>query len=562
MIKGVIFDFDNTLYDYESVNSEALKYTFACMSKQFNINTEIINSLYQIINKNIKSSNNSFNKFNKYIYIKLLFEQLNISIKFIYDYVNIYNEHFYKLFKLHDGVAELFIFLKSKNIKIGILSNNVFLQQLDKLKYANILDYIDIVQTSDECGEEKPNKQIFYLLQSKINIPFENLAFVGDNYDHDILPSVELKMLPFWFNSEFKFKISNNIIKFGNFIGLTDFFINYHKTVNELIFLSKYFGQSSLNVQGPGGNISVKLDNILFIKSSGSILGNISLVEGYCLVDNVKCVEILEKNNNEVYNAASINSNFNYKMKLFGSKNPSIETFFHSFMKKYTVHLHFTLANVFLCSNNNLNLLLSDFEYNYKIIEYSTPGIELASEINKLYDKLCNIYFLKNHGIIITADNIEDILHLYDYVFNYFNNKLNNKYDNELICFNLNELYHKNGKNVIIKNIQSFSIDTFKNIIICFPDLAVFVQKIIEIDDINLFSNNFVASDIILYQNGVFLITENINKMYSLIEILESYIILYDHYKQITNNCNTYSLVEINNILHIQNMPEEKYRKI
>jgi hypothetical protein len=98
----------------------------------------------------------------------------------------------------------------------------------------------------------------------------------------------------------------------------------------------------------------------------------------------------------------------------------------------------------------------------------------------------------------------------------------------------------------------------FKNIIICFPDLAVFVQKIIEINDIDLFSNNFDASDIILYQNGVFLITENINKMYSLIEILESYIILYKHNKD--NNIG--SLVEINNILYIQNMPEEKYRKI
>ena len=190
MIKGIIFDFDNTLYDYESINSEALIFTFESLSKHFNINIEIISSLYQKINKNIKSSNNSFNKFNKYIYIKQLFEQLNISIKFIYDYVNIYNEHFYKLFKLYDGVADLLVFLKSKNIKIGILSNNVFLQQLDKLKYANILDYIDIVQTSDECGEEKPNKQIFYLIQSKMNIPFENLAFIGDNYEHDILPSI------------------------------------------------------------------------------------------------------------------------------------------------------------------------------------------------------------------------------------------------------------------------------------------------------------------------------------------------------------------------------------
>ena len=545
MIKGIIFDFDNTLYDYDSINITALQITFECMSNQFNINIDIINNLYKKINKTIKLSNNSCNKFNKYIYIKQIFEILNVPIKFIYDYVNIYNDNFYKLFKLYDGVAELFIFLKSKNIKIGILSNNVFLQQLDKLKYANILEYIDFIQTSDECGEEKPNKKCFTLIQSKINIPFEKIAFIGDNYEHDILPVIELGMLPFWFNSSFNLiNIYNNIIQFGNFYELNIFFKNYYQTINQFIFLSKYFGQSCLNVQGPGGNISVKTDNILFIKSSGCTLGNSNYDEGYCLVDNVKCIELVKTKVN------TINS-----IKLFGIRNPSIETFFHSFMKPYTVHLHFTLSNIFLCSNSDLTRILKDFYYDYSIVEYYTPGIDLACEIYNIYSNECDIYFLKNHGIIITANTIEKIIEYYEYIYKFFNNKLNNIYDNEFICFKLNQIYNTNSKNVIIKHIKC-PINILKNIIVCFPDLAVFIQKIIEIDTLAALQHNFNYHDIIIFNNEVYLVTENVSKMYALIEILDSYMILY-------NSNNTYTkLVSINNVSHIQNMPEELYRKM
>jgi len=37
------------------------------------------------------------------------------------------------------------------------LSNNIFHQQYNKIAIARLLDYIDVIQTTDECGEEKPN---------------------------------------------------------------------------------------------------------------------------------------------------------------------------------------------------------------------------------------------------------------------------------------------------------------------------------------------------------------------------------------------------------------------
>jgi putative hydrolase of the HAD superfamily len=540
MIKGVIFDFDNTLYNYDMANNFALKAVFNNIFEKFNIGYKTTENSYLKINKQIKNSNNSSNKFNKPIYFKKLFEDLNIPLKHLNECLSLYNSTFMEQIKLHDGVVELFHFLKSNNIKIGILSNNVFLQQYVKLLDASFIEYIDVVQTSDECGEEKPNKFMFLSIQNKMQIPFENLACVGDNYEHDIEPSIELGMLPFWFNESNEFKLLDKVIYFGSFIRLLTFFKNYFKTVDELVFLSKYFGQSVLNVQGPGGNISVKMDDFLFIKSSGSILGNMSYTDGYCIVDKNECNKMVKEDLNKIKDA-----------KVYGFKTPSMETYFHSFMKKHVVHLHFVLSNIFLCSKETTNF--DGFELSYKIIDYCEPGLKLAREIQKSYNNSCDIYFLKNHGLIITGETCEKVLKYYDYIFSYFNKKLESKYDDEIMCNGINSIYHANNHSKVVKKLTIQS-DIFENMIMCFPDLAIFVQKKGILNSLIELENNFDNYDLITCEKKVFVIADNITKLYSLIEILESYYILLSSSKT--------ELQTIDKIRELQNMEEEKLRRL
>ena len=67
--------------------------------------------------------------------------------------------------------------------------------------------------------------------------------------------------------------------------------------------------------------------------------------------------------------------------------------------------------------------------YNYKIIDYQHPGLLLAKEIYKKYDVYTDIYILKNHGIIITSDKIEELIEIYEYIYDYFNKLLNFSYN-------------------------------------------------------------------------------------------------------------------------------------
>ena len=90
--------------------------------------------------------------------------------------------------------------------------------------------------------------------------------------------------------------------------------------------------------------------------------------------------------------------------------------------------------------------------------------------------------------------------------------------------------------------------------IVCFPDLAVFIQKKIEIESLNELESKFDEYDIIIYENNIFVLADNITKIYALMEIVESYEMIYSK--------NENNLLSIDNVVQLQNMDEEKNRRL
>ena len=251
--------------------------------------------------------------------------------------------------------------------------------------------------------------------------------------------------------------------------------------------------------------------NKMIIKSSGFILGNTNYYSGFCLLENDN--------------------------KIIGNSNPSMEYFFHSFMKKYTVHLHFTPCNYYLYSNNLLEKI-RDFKLKYLVIDYLEPGKELAENIKKSYTNE-DIVFLMNHGIILTSDTIEEILDNFEYVYKFFSDKPFDKY-------NINrEIYEKNGLTKIINEYTRF----VTNIKCCSPDIAVFCKNLKTINNLSEISD---TTDIFNYKNKTYLMANDMTNYYSIKEILDEYFKIDDSVSILT---------EINNIDKLLNKEEEKFRK-
>lgn len=528
MISSVIFDIDDTLYDYQTINNKACDTLFNYISQTSNNQYTIqqIETTYHTICKNIKSSNNPSSKFNKEIYIKILCEQLNISIKHIDKFNSIYEDTFYNNIKLENDLYDVLKFLKSKNIKIALISNGIFHNQYKKIKTLNILDYVDYIETSDTVHEEKPNHSLLIHLIHKLKD--KNMAYIGDNIEHDILPAKMNGILPFLYNK----KINDTIIinddqyyEFGRYNRLLSFFKFYYNSIEEYIYLSKFFGQSYITTQGQGGNISVKNEELgsMIIKTSGSIMGNANKNDGFCLM-NIKHTE---------------------QTSLLGNK-PSMEYMFHSFTKKYTIHIHFVLSNIYLCSDSK-ELDFKDLNMDYKIIDYYPPGKHLAEEISKKYDDKTSLYFLKNHGIIITTYTLDETISMFFSLFKYFNNLLNNKYSCVLNSYFITDRIYRTIRKPIVCSLYSFKV---KNIVYCMPDISIYLGNILNIETISTMEVSNIP-DLIIYNNNIYIIAENITKLICIKDMLDSYI-------ELSNNNNNLMSIDSDYIL---NMTEEKYRK-
>lgn len=194
---------------------------------------------------------------------------------------------------------------------------------------------------------------------------------------------------------------------------LTRFAQIYKKDpVKALSLISKFYGIRLDLVQAGGGNISIKneYDN-LYIKESGYSFFDVEdLEKGVCKINNYNQVS------NDIY--SSIPDEMAYlKMNSIGGY-PSLETFMHCLTKKITVHLHPIAVIDCLGSKDKRELLFKNF--NSGFINYVKPGKNLAIKLKDTFsNKLPNVVFLENHGMIVNGDTPEEVFPVIDEVVKY-----------------------------------------------------------------------------------------------------------------------------------------------
>lgn len=178
----------------------------------------------------------------------------------------------------------------------------------------------------------------------------------------------------------------------------------------ELSCLSKKIGQSEKFVQAGGGNTSVKLDERnMIIKASGCQLTDVTIENGFSVVDYSYLAmqfserEVLDSEEQELLSASLVQ----------GSR-PSIETFLHAVTGTYTIHSHDLGVTAYTVRENGLQQLKEMFP-NAVMVEYATPGIRLAkayySAIQGKSEK--DVIFLKNHGLVVSADSMQKAIELH-----------------------------------------------------------------------------------------------------------------------------------------------------
>lgn len=195
------------------------------------------------------------------------------------------------------------------------------------------------------------------------------------------------------------------------------------KQIEDLIAISRKFGQDSRFVIAGGGNTSYKDENRLWVKASGHALATIT-EDGFAVLDRALLNEMGEK----AYNEDTAIREEQVKNDLAVAcvtkdRRPSVETSLHNCMGfAFVVHLHPTLVNGLMCSVN-AEAACKEIFPDALYIEYTDPGYTL---FKKVYDRIKaykaekgkepQVIFLQNHGIFVGGDTTAEIEGIYSEV--------------------------------------------------------------------------------------------------------------------------------------------------
>lgn len=106
---------------------------------------------------------------------------------------------------LYSGVREMLQKLRNQGLKTGIITDGRPEGQRAKLNALGLPNLVDHIIITDELGGpefRKPCPKAFELMQEKLAVPFEQMAYVGDNPAKDFKAPEQLGMRSVWFRNE------------------------------------------------------------------------------------------------------------------------------------------------------------------------------------------------------------------------------------------------------------------------------------------------------------------------------------------------------------------------
>ena len=201
----------------------------------------------------------------------------------------------------------------------------------------------------------------------------------------------------------------------------------------DMLKVSHDVGRDPRLVQGGGGNTSVKTDGgaRMFVKASGTALGDMEEGRGYRLVDVAQCVGILEdgqiKALERTPREAAVLRRLVHACLDELPGRPSVETSLHAILGRCVVHTHPSVINGLLCAAEGAQALQSLFgsmDPPYLYIEFCgagySLGMRLHDELNayrRKHGRLPEAIFLGNHGLFVTAEDADRTLQVTRSIF-------------------------------------------------------------------------------------------------------------------------------------------------
>lgn len=203
MIKEVIFDIDDTLYNYEPGHAMGMKKMAEYARREFGVEPEEFEGLYKRLSRealerlgrdNAAIHSRSIRLQNM---LELWGKPLFPHLKTLY---HLYWDTLIDGSSPEPGSLEAVKELCEMGISIGIGTDMTTAMQYEKLERFGFGPYVRHIVTSQEAGCEKPHPRFMSLCLQKAGCAPEECVFVGDTFKKDVLGALNTGMNAVWYN--------------------------------------------------------------------------------------------------------------------------------------------------------------------------------------------------------------------------------------------------------------------------------------------------------------------------------------------------------------------------
>ncbi len=186
----VLFDMDNTFYDYHHAHTAALTAISEKIATSFSLPLTDVEKAYAEARNQIKEQlQKTASSHSRVLYFQRMLEILGLGSQLVHalDFEQTYWRVFISNIVLFDDLKLCLDDLRLLNIPMVLVTDLTAQIQFRKMIYLKLDQYFHFVVTSEEAGADKPHKAPFQLALQKINAKKDSIIWmIGDHPLSDI----------------------------------------------------------------------------------------------------------------------------------------------------------------------------------------------------------------------------------------------------------------------------------------------------------------------------------------------------------------------------------------
>lgn len=204
LIRAVLFDLDDTLFDHRRATAEALRrvreahdcFRTASIQELERHHAELLEELHGEVLAARRTLEDARRERFRRLFARYGVESNDrlaaaAAVQYRSDYL-----------EARQAVqgAEALLKAVRRQAAIGVVSNNLRREQEEKLEHCGLSPYVDVLVVSEEAGVTKPDPAIFALALEALGCRPEETVMLGDSWSADIAGARAAGIRAVWFN--------------------------------------------------------------------------------------------------------------------------------------------------------------------------------------------------------------------------------------------------------------------------------------------------------------------------------------------------------------------------